>query len=173
MGDMNQVLGNLQNFIEAMDEICMNAVYVGVPQANATREGDEPTNAELMYIHTNGSPLMHIPPRPVLMPAIRAYGKQINKKMVEAFEAYRESVLLGDEKLEAVGIFASDRCRRWFVDPRNGWAPNAPITIYGGVMRNPKNGKFFRVKGKGEKKNRPLIDTGALRRSITYVVEKG
>lgn len=172
MGSIKQVLANLKRFISAMDDVCENAVYIGVPQANTTREGDQPTNAELMYIHTNGSPLMHIPPRPVLQPAVEAYKPQINKKLIEAFEAYKKDEVLGDQKLEEVGIFVSDRCRRWFVDPRNGWAPNAPITLEGGWMRNHKNGKPFYIKGKGKKKNRPLIDTGALRRSITYVVDK-
>lgn len=172
MGDMSQVLANLKKFITGMDEICENAVYIGVPQANSTRKGDEITNAELMYIHTNGSELMNIPPRPILMPAILANKEKINKKLLIAFKAYQNSKELGDEKLEEVGIFTSDKCRRWFVDPRNGWAPNSYVTIHGGVVWNPVSGNYVRIKGKGEKKNRPLIDTGALRRSITYVLDK-
>jgi hypothetical protein len=42
--------------------------------------------------------------------------------------------------------------RAWFVDPKNGWPENSPITIA----------------AKGSDK--PLIDTGELRKAITYVV---
>ena len=48
-------------------------------------------------------------------------------------------------------------------------APNAPITVTGGWMRNPVSGKPVHIKGKGS--SAPLIDTGSLRSSITHVVE--
>lgn len=173
MADYSKAIQNLRTFIRSVDTLCNKAVYVGVPQANTSREDDEVTNAELMYIHTNGSPMMNIPARPVIEPAIEANREQINKKLDKAFNAYKKSESEGDKELEKVGIFASDRCRRWFTDPRNGWAPNAPITIHGGWMKNPSTWQMVHVKGKGKKKNRPLIDTGALRRSITYVIDKG
>lgn len=50
------------------------------------------------------------------------------------------------------------------------WTPNAPITIHGGIMRNKKSGKIFRVKGK--KSDAPLIDKGYLRQSISSIVGK-
>lgn len=48
---------------------------------------------------------------------------------------------------------------------------NAPITIYGGWMRNKKSGKPFYVKGKGDKL--PLTDTGKLADSIEIRISKG
>ena len=45
---------------------------------------------------------------------------------------------------------------------------NAPITIKGGWMRS-KFGKAIYIKGKGS--TNPLIDTGFMRQSVTYVVE--
>ena len=50
------------------------------------------------------------------------------------------------------------------------FAPNAPITINGGWMRNKVNGKVFKVKGKGS--SRPLVDEGRLRGSIIHKVAK-
>lgn len=47
---------------------------------------------------------------------------------------------------------------------------NAPITIYGGWMKNHKNGKPFFVEGKGEDKP-PLTDTGKLANSIEIKIE--
>lgn len=47
---------------------------------------------------------------------------------------------------------------------------NAPITIYGGWMKNKKSGKPFYVKGKGEGKP-PLTDTGRLANAIEIRIE--
>jgi hypothetical protein len=112
-------------------------------------------NAELLYIHSNGSPLRHIPARPVIEPAITEPGNKalITKELGKAAEAG----LAGNAadvtmRLNRAGMLAQNICRAWFVDPRNGWAPNAPSTI--------------RRKGS----DRPLIDTGALRQAITYIV---
>ena len=58
------------------------------------------------------------------------------------------------EDMERLGLKAQNVCRKWFVNPENGWAPNSPATIA----------------RKGS--DRPLIDTGELRKSITYVVRK-
>jgi len=54
--------------------------------------------------------------------------------------------------LKRTGMDAASRVRMWFVNPKNLWAPNSPRT----------------VKRKGS--DRPLIDTGQLRKSITYVI---
>lgn len=130
-------------------------VLVGIPQQNASRKG-EINNAELLYIHTHGSALQKIPPRPVIEPAIEAPDNRANIS-AELRDAAR-GVLEGrpDDAalhLELAGQVGENAAVRWFTDPRNGWAPNAPSTI--------------RKKGS----DRPLIDTGELRRSITHVVE--
>lgn len=56
--------------------------------------------------------------------------------------------------LELAGMEGQNSARDWFEDPRNGWAPNSPVTIA--------------LKGS----ERPLVDTGELRKSITYVVKE-
>lgn len=141
-------------------------VLVGIPQADPSRppskyekKGDEPepTNAELMYLHTHGSRLQNIPPRPVIEPAIWAPGNRENIA-AELGDAAR-GVLEGRPQdaalhLEMAGTVAANASKRWFTDPRNGWLPNSQKTI------NRKGS------------DRPLIDTGELRRAITYVVEE-
>jgi hypothetical protein len=115
-------------------------------------------NAELMYIHTNGSPLKHIPARPVIEAAIQ--DKTNNNHIVHELKLAAEAALIGDEdtvtrELELAGVVAENASKGWFTNARNGWAPNAPSTI--------------RAKGS----SRPLIDTGALRQAISHqVVEK-
>lgn len=117
---------------------------------------NEINNAQLLYIHTNGSPLRGIPARVVIEAAI---ADPENKEMILAqFRAAQEFVLDGNESeairsLNKAGQVAVSLCKQWFTNPNNGWAPNAPATI--------------RRKGSA----RPLIDTGALRRALTYILQ--
>ena len=111
-------------------------------------------NAQLMYIHTNGSPARGIPARPVIEPALAA-----NKELIgEALNAAADALLAGnaeeaEKAFKSAGQLGANAAKRWFRDPRNGWVENSPSTI--------------KVKGS----DKPLIDTGELRRSITYVVD--
>lgn len=136
-------------------DIVNSDVLVGIPQVRANRSGEAINNASLMYIHTHGSPVNNIPPRPVIEPAIAASGNReaIAKELAGASKAFlEENPTLAKRQLERAGIAGANASKAWFTDPRNHWPPNAPSTI----------------KRKGS--DRPLIDTGALRQSITYVV---
>jgi hypothetical protein len=115
------------------------------------------TNAELLFIHTKGSPLKRIPARPVLEPAVKADGNR--EPIARELAASAKASLAGDKqeavrRMERAALVGQNAARRWFTDPRNGWAPNAPSTI--------------RRKGS----DRPLIDTGALRAAIVGVVRE-
>jgi hypothetical protein len=114
-------------------------------------------NAELMYIHTNGSPLKNIPARPVIEPALR--DKENQAKILPEFKLAAQAAMqqkpnpaLVERQLRMAGIIAETAVKAWFVSPKNGWPPNKPATI----------------KAKGS--SRPLIDTGALRQSIVSLV---
>lgn len=116
------------------------------------------SNAELIYIHTNGSPLKGIPPRPVIEPAITEPSNR--DLIVGQLKLAAEAALTGRQDhvtmfLGRAGQLAENFCRKWFTDPRNKWPANRPSTI----------------KRKGS--NRPLIDTGELRKSLTHIVVEG
>ncbi len=136
-------------------QITKMQVYVGIPENKSGRRGDAVTNAQLMYIHTHGSALRGIPARPVIEPAIEASG---NKERItgELKTAARSTLDHKEDEatkyLKRAGMAGQNAARDWFEDPRNGWAPNKANT----------------VKQKGS--DRPLIDTGQLRKSIIYVV---
>lgn len=109
-----------------------------------------------MYIQAHGSPLWHTPPRPVIEPAIEANKEEIAELLEEAAsERMQGNKREWLNNLRKAGMMGQNVSRGWFTDRRNGWAENAPATI----------------KAKGS--NRPLIDTGAMRRAITYVVDTG
>ena len=157
------------------------AAYVGVPASGATARAEQllemagkvrskkklarlkkaatqdVTNAELLFIHTKGSPLKHIPARPVIEPAIE---NETNKKIISReLGASVKASLDGDhdlavKKMKRAAMAGQSAARGWFTSPDNHWAPNTPGTIA----------------HKGS--DRPLIDSGALRNSIIGIIKE-
>lgn len=151
--------GDLKKVAQALRDLANARIYVGIPEAETSRRGEQITNAALMYIHTNGANLPNgavIPPRPVIEPAINAPD---NKKIITDLMGEAANNLFDGNKTEALnslrraGTAGANASKRWFRDPRNNWPPNAPRTIA----------------EKGS--DRPLINKGELRRSITHVEE--
>lgn len=107
-----------------------------------------------MYIHEHGSFAYQVPPRPIIEPAIKNSKEGIGKMLVMAANQAAKGNDPRDA-LEDAGGYAAKKVQNWFTDPQNGWAPNSPATV--------------RQKGSSQ----PLIDTGALQESITFVIRKG
>lgn len=149
--------GSFDTVRKGISHLSKMRAYVGIPEKAASRPGEVINNAELLYIHTNGSPLQNIPARPVIEPAIEASD---NREMIEAELAECADAELDGKIDEAVnhlikaGQVGSNAAKRWFRDPRNGWPENKPSTIA--------------AKGSDQ----PMIGiTGELRRAITHVEE--
>ena len=148
-------------------------VLVGIQAKDTMREGQAINNASLLFIHTHGSPLRHIPARPVLEPAIKANRDII----VPPLEAAARRMLAHDpagaeRALERAGRVATSAAKRWFTDPRNHWRPLAASTI---------RARLRRLKGKtkkqtiaaieaGENPFTPLVDIGRMRGAINWVL---
>ncbi len=145
----------LQSVQKSIKELKKTDVLVGVPQEKTNRDTNSITNAELLYIHTNGSPANHIPPRPVIEPAIQnskeELGTLIKEAILKALEGDTSGAMAG---MERAGTQGENVAKGWFTNPQNNWADNAEST----------------KKQKGS--SRPLIDTAQLRNSITHVVKK-
>lgn len=157
-----EVAASLDKFArnaKAIDFMRNNAVYIGIPQEETARENDKDTNAGLLFKHTNGSPAQHIPARPVLEPAIEDDSDRLSQMMKKA----AQHIFAGEEEqaitqLKKTGMRGQNVSRAWFTNDKNGWPPNAPS-----VAEEKRR--------KGATDPRPLIDTGELRKSITYFVE--
>ena len=177
--------GGFAGLVNRVQNLKKKRIMVGISEKEAAREGEEINNAQLlyilshgvrkksmrdemqpnidagmkyslayqMYIMAHGSPLWHSPPRPVLEPAIEAHKDAISQlfKMVMLAACKGDQTALRNAIINC-GTAAQNYCRDWFSDPRNGWAPNSPVTIA--------------LKGSA----RPMVDTGTMRKAITYVV---
>lgn len=151
---ISSVDAQLKAVQEAVNELKKHDVLVGIPQEKASREGEGVvTNAELLFIHTNGSPARGIPPRPVLQPAIEndkeRVGEMLGKAISAATNGRKEEIV---PALDRAGQYGENICKAWFTNAANGWKPNSEETI----------------KRKGS--SRPLIDTAQMRKSITHVI---
>ena len=115
------------------------------------------SNAELLFIHSKGSPIKGIPARPVIEPAIAADGNRqsIAHELAEVAKAtLQDKPDVAQKRLRRAALAGQNAARRFFTDPRNNWAPNKPATI--------------RRKGS----DKPLIDTGVLRAAIVGITRE-
>lgn len=127
-------------------------VLVGVPKGSGSYE-DGLTYATVLAVNNFGSADGLIPPRPALQPAIEKGAPQYQRLA----ELMIPKVLSGQMEmhmlLEQMGQLAEGHVKQEITDLRT--PPNAASTI-------AKKGS-----------DNPLIDTGALRQSIRYVVDDG
>lgn len=178
---------NAMKFLgETLKELADMEALVGIPQEESSRKGSgEINNAELLFIHTKGSPIHNIPPRPVIEPAIEA---EDNKELIVSHLANSLKHRLDKETEKAVrslalaGQAGMNAARGWFFDPRNGWKANSPATVRA-KLEKLKGGRqqaalaafdagqsTYEYGGRTRNVDTPLIDTGQLRASITYVI---
>ncbi len=150
-------------------------VLVGIPQEKISRRGkDRVNNAELLYIHTHGSPLRGISARPSIEPSIEAPDNK--EKLGEQLGVAAKLVLSGRpeqarQQLKKVGALGRDIAKGWFTDPRNNWPPNSPATVARKTARlSPK--QIQEAHEAGDPLSRVLIDSGQMRNALTYVVRE-
>lgn len=136
-----------------LDKIINRRILVGIPQQEGLRDG-EVTNAQKLWENTVGSPLKHVPARPLLEPAVEDRLDEIGATLQRGVLA---GLVIGDEAMDAAynraGLMAQQAAVAWFDNPKNNWKPNSPYTIQ-------KKGS-----------DAPLIDTGEMRKAITFIIE--
>lgn len=128
---------------------------VGVLGSNVAREEGPIDNATLGMIQQFGSLTKNIPPRDFLIMPIQRHGRELVAAMGKA--SITKAIAAGDIKkaYSLLGAVALGFVQQAFETSGFGqWAPNAPSTI------------------RQKKSDRPLINTGQLRRAITNDVVK-
>lgn len=154
--------------LAALKRVANMDVLVGIPQETNEREIKTINNAQLLAIHSAGSPLQNLPARPVVEPAIQAEGnkQQISEQMsIAANLVLQGKPQEAEQQLAQVGLLGQRLSQEWFTDPRNTWEPNSPLTVARKIR-----GTSEKQKQSGEPLDTPLIDTDQLRKAITYVV---
>ena len=151
-----EAAGAIKNLTEGWKYLRETDVVVGITENSDTAREGGVTNAQLLYLHENGVPSHNIPPRPVLIPAVReAATRSAIKSMLRAgaARAMIGDVAGADAYYNKAGMLGRSACQKYITEGGN-LAPNAPSTIA----------------RKGS--STPLIDTGSMLGSITYEVRK-
>ena len=153
----------IENREKCLEYLQKNKVDVGLTSSASAR------SRFLLGIHSHGSPIMRIPPRPVVKPALaeESLWAEMADKLAEACEAAMNGDLSGTEQgLKDAGQRGADGIREYIdqgIPP-----PNAPVTLSGGWIWNRVAKKGVPVKGKSG--TTPLVDTGQLRDEFDYEI---
>lgn len=187
----------LKDVIERVKKASGNYVVVGVTSDKSTRkptkrkgsnkQGDEGVNnASLAYLHENGSPADHIPPRPFLKQGITEMKREIPVMLSNGLRREldgKKGAL--KQSMNAVGLRAKNAVQDYIRDSSH-FAPLSDKTI-ARRAEDRENSSFHANKGWYKELRRagfdrqqaqqiagykPLIDTGALIGSINYGIRK-
>lgn len=149
-----KVEGRGKNF-KGLDFLTKSGLQIGIlPEDAANTPPDEMSNAEKMYVNSQGSPARNIPPRPVIEPVMDRlfplYADDLSRIVAEMIET--------DDTTEIIQFYRimGDQCVRViksdFTSPVGGRKKNAEATEEG------KEGPT------------PLIDTGSMMKAISFKV---
>lgn len=141
---------------ELIESLSKYSIEIGVISEDTGRKETVSygiTNAELMQIHENGSPIKNIPARPVLDLTIMWTEQHLIKRVLDSiiegvFEKDWGKVEI-ERELSRMCIRMENHAREIIYDNDGTLAPNSPRVA------------------KRKKGNHPLFDTGQLARSIT------
>ena len=147
----------------ALNALRTTRVEVGLPEGASSR------SRWLLALHQRGSPIMRIPPRPVVAPALaqsevqQAIAAGLVAACQAAYEGDEAGIQQGFEQAGEAGVQGI----RSYID--SGIKPgNSPVTISGGWIYNRVARKGVQVEGKGFDK--PMYNTGELYNSFSFEV---
>lgn len=159
-GDYKVVFDGLKKFKESMKSLMITDVLVGIPASADSRmnsEDEEINNASIGYIQENGSALANIPPRPHLIPGVKAVAKEVADEFKKAAQQAFENPQAVVKYYTRAGIIASNSVKKFITDQIN--------------FEELSERTLRARKSKGFQGDKALIRTGQYRNAITYVVE--
>lgn len=187
------ITDKVKEFKKAVESLAGDDVFIGVVSAKNLRKGADDDddeffgNAAIGYLNEFGSPAQNIPARPHLTPGVAMVRKQI----AEELEAGAKAVFNGrpdavKTSMARAGIIGVNSVRN-YITAGTGFAPLSIVTLLlrknrletgRGIEGAGELGSIVRgAKAKGPPdvsgvRNKPLIDTGQYRNSITYVIRR-
>lgn len=150
----------MSDLFKEFSDLPIYEIELGVQTEKSSRKKKEKglNNAEILFINENGSPVRHIPPRPVIEYAIEdADATMLDAALDKAINKYIDSGFKKSEyekELKRFAIRLQDYTRDLIYNYDKRLAPNSPFTI------------------SKKKVDHPLFDTGQLARSITAVLKE-
>lgn len=146
-------LSGLRGLIDTLRNMNREKVMVGVPASSNTMHDGEINMATLAAVHEFGAPSRGIPERSFLRSAIIEGADKIADETAKGLRFYMQQGKEVDLVFyNRMGMFAANLVKAKMV--------NGPFT--------PLKDRTIERKGS----SKPLIDTGALRQAITWVVEE-
>lgn len=143
--------------LKSIVEMESRQVLVGIPADAKVREhGDPITNAQLGYLHEFGSPAQNIPARPFLNPGVTAATDRCAEVLKKAASERLSRHGALEDGLNKAGLIAQASVKMT-LKRGEGFIPLAPATL---AAR----------KRKGFMGESPLLRTGQLMNSVTYVI---
>lgn len=152
-----------EKLLRQLKAMTQDRCLVGIPAANADRtpepgEKVEANNAMIGYIMETGSPAQNIPARPFLTPGVESIKGEIAKRYAAGAKAMLDGKADSlDPTHTAVGLIAVSAVQQKITD--GPFVPLAPRTL---AAR----------KARGRTGEKPLIDTGQLRRAQNFVIRR-
>ena len=148
----------MADVLKSIQSLVKERTLVGIPAANAERRDGPINNAAIGYINEFGSPANNIPARPFLIPGVEAAQPKVVKQLRRgADQALGGKLDAADKALHSAGIVAVNAVR---------------AKISEGIPTPLKASTIAARARRGRTGTKPLIDTGQLRNSLTYVVRK-
>lgn len=139
-----------ERFLKAMKQVAGVEVRIGFQTGEADHEGVD--LCEIAAYNELGT--MHIPSRPFLRDSVDNHMDEISSHIAEWCKKIAGGEMKAHELMTNIGMMQKGLIQEEIV--KGSFEPNAPATI--------------RKKGS----DKPLIDTGAMRESVNYViVERG
>lgn len=156
--NLKVTIDRVPQLAKSLKALAETRVMVGVPGDKTDRKEGPINNAALMKIHEDGAPEVNIPARPVVHPTI----SENQATIVAGLKQAGDKALQGDtpgmlKVLNALGLRLQNKMRAKITD-----GPFAPLSERTLAAR----------RAKGRTGTKPLIDTGQLRRALTYVIRK-
>ena len=155
----------IQKRIKTLRKLKKTSLNIGLPPSAGGRL------RLILAVQEHGSPLLRIPPRPVIVPALSKpeTKEAMAEKMNEALRAaWQGNETAAKEALEEAGKAGADGIRAYIdshIPP-----PNSKVTVSGGWIYNRIAKKAVHVPGKGFDK--PLYDSGELYNAFSYEISE-
>ena len=177
------------DFQDNLKRLLRLRTMVGIPADGKAREPEPgeksaPNNAMIGYVQEFGDDEKRIPARPFLIPGVRSVQTQVVDELRKAGEdAFDRDFGSVRAHFVKVGTVAVSAARRAITDGQ--FAPLSQRTIEARAARGRKGAKqYLKLQAQGTPREvlddlgdnaliRPLVDTGQLRRALTYVVKDG